>query len=701
MKNRIFTLIALAIFVTSFAFAQKSINPKPIKMSGKLPAYRTCGTMDNLAEQMKLDPTLAGRMIESEKMIQNWITANQNQINNSKTVVTIPVVVHIVYKAAAENISDARVQQQIDILNKDYRKLNTDIGSVPAVWTNTAADFEIQFCLASRKPDGTATTGIERKLTTVASFNQSGNPVKYASQGGLDAWDATKYLNLWVCNLGNQLLGYAQFPTQLSASPATDGVVILYNAFGLSGTSGSPYNLGRSATHEVGHWLNLFHTWGDDYGACTGSDYCNDIPSSADATYGSPNFPLLDACATVSPGVMFMNYMDYTDDAKMYMFSNNQKLRAQATLSQYRSGLATSLGCQGTTPTAPVAEFTASTTTAIIGQAITFTDQSSGTPASWAWTFGDGATSTIQNPSHSYTAAGTYSVALTATNSVGNNTMTKTNYITVTQAQSASCDTMFYPLNSSTLLYSYSCGTNSYGDLAKANYDASTAANSTVSDVYIQFIKSVGTSNCQVQVWNGVGGTPGASLASVNIPLSTIASDVANQLPTAVHFPTPVTLSGPTFFGVTLPIATTDTLVLLADTSAIAGAGVAWELWSAGSGGGWYAFNNTLSWGSEVRLAVWPVVCPAGVGIADKKLEVIALYPNPTNGTLNVILNNIEENTTITVTNMIGQTIVKQIQKPIANKAIQFDLSDQPSGIYYVNIKNSKESISRKISLIK
>jgi hypothetical protein len=172
-----------------------------------------------------------------------------------------------------------------------------------------------------------AIPGIVRKKTSKRSFS-SNDYVKFSSKGGDDAWDATQYLNLWVCNLGQGLLGYAQFP---GGNAKTDGVVILYSAFGNTGVVNPPYDKGRTATHEIGHWLNLRHIWGDDNGACTGSDLVDDTPNQGNYNFGCPSFPHK-SCSNGPNGDMFMNYMDYTDDACMYMFTNGQRDRSYAVL---------------------------------------------------------------------------------------------------------------------------------------------------------------------------------------------------------------------------------------------------------------------------------------------------------------------------------------------------------------------------------
>ncbi|MGI8893143.1 MAG: M43 family zinc metalloprotease [Bacteroidia bacterium] len=301
---------------------------------------RTCSTMEVFALEKANDPLREGAMEKIERQMQKWIEENENSASK-KIVITIPVVVHILYNNTAQNITDAQIFSQIDVLNEDFRKLNADISLVPSVWQSVAADVEIEFCLATKDPTGNTTNGITRTFTNTTSFGTNNN-IKFNSTGGKDIWNRDEYLNMWVGNLTGGLLGYAQFP---GGAAATDGIVCHYLAFGRIGTLYSNYNLGRTATHEIGHWLNLRHIWGDDGNGCTGTDFVNDTPNQAGNNCCCPTFPLLDACTPSSPGVMFMNYMDYTYDNCMYMFTNGQAQRMLAALNGPRASLLTSQGC--------------------------------------------------------------------------------------------------------------------------------------------------------------------------------------------------------------------------------------------------------------------------------------------------------------------------------------------------------------------
>jgi hypothetical protein len=253
------------------------------------------------------------------------------------------VVFHIIYANATQNISTQRINEQIQVLNEDYSMTNADASLIPSAFQSVAAACDIQFCLAQRTPSGTWTDGIDRVSTTVASWSMNDN-VKFTSSGGADSWDHTKYLNIWVCNLTSPagILAYSTFP---GVGPANkDGVVCGYHYVGKTGAT-APFNKGRTLTHEIGHYFNMKHIWGDDNGACSGSDNVTDTPNQGSENYGTPSFPHTDNCTTSSPGVMFMNYMDYVDDAAMFMFSAGQKTRMWATINGTRASLLTSNGC--------------------------------------------------------------------------------------------------------------------------------------------------------------------------------------------------------------------------------------------------------------------------------------------------------------------------------------------------------------------
>ena len=271
--------------------------------------------------------------------------AEKNTDSLSDTIVyTVPVVVHVVYNTSSENISDDQVFSEIDVLDEDYRRLNTDTSDTPDAFQSIASDVRIQFCLAAFDPDGNPTDGITRTQTDITEWSLDKiQNVTLTDSGGMDAWNPDHYLNLWVCDMASGFLGISSVP---GTSGAWDGCIINYLSFGRVGLIQYPYNLGRTATHEVGHWLGLAHTWGDDGGSCGGSDGIDDTPNQADNTFGCPSFPLTDDCTPDSPGVMFMDYMDYTDDACMNMFTADQVIRMRTVLETMRGSiLSSAAGC--------------------------------------------------------------------------------------------------------------------------------------------------------------------------------------------------------------------------------------------------------------------------------------------------------------------------------------------------------------------
>jgi hypothetical protein len=320
---------------------------------------RTCASHDHYEQMAASDPQFVINQQKLEEFTRKFIESGGAEalprMQSTGPVYTIPVVFHVIYNTSAQNISDERIQAQLDVLNRDFQKLNSDWTLTPSVYQGRVADVQVQFCLAKRDPSGNASTGIIRRQTNVTSFSTN-NAIKFTSQGGSDAWPRDSYLNFWVGNLSNNILGYAQFP---GGSAATDGVVCHFNSVGGPNLPGGfvDYGIGRTATHEVGHWLNLRHIWGD--GSCA-TDFVDDTPFHPSSNGGCPSSTLTTRCSQNRGALMmWMNFMDYTFDRCMYMFTNGQKDRMWAVMQPggFRASLATSLGCtppgSGTTCNAP------------------------------------------------------------------------------------------------------------------------------------------------------------------------------------------------------------------------------------------------------------------------------------------------------------------------------------------------------------
>jgi len=304
-----------------------------------------CYSTEKFVSLAQSNPDIYQRMLSMQQEAQQMMP----NAKMDDAIYTIPVVVHVVYNTEAENIDDIEIFEQINILNEDFMRLNADSAETPGPFQGVAANCNIQFCLALFDPVDSATTGITRTHTDTGEWLLAfSDGVKFDETGGHDAWPANRYLNIWVCNLEEGVLGYA-FPP--GGDPAYDGIVVNYRFFGLGDISAAPYNLGRTATHEVGHWLGLNHIWGDDAGTCSQDDGIDDTPMQQGPTYGCPGFPFTDDCSPSSPGIMFMNYMDYTDDGCMNIFSEGQKAHMRGVLENQRGSLLNSpAGCNEIEP---------------------------------------------------------------------------------------------------------------------------------------------------------------------------------------------------------------------------------------------------------------------------------------------------------------------------------------------------------------
>lgn len=393
-----------------------------------------------------------GQLLETDEQFERWLAEKMSTTQfNTESDQVIPVVFHIIYQQENNvwNISTAQVMSQLQVLNEDFLRLNADTTNTPVAFRPAARNTGISFCLAQRDPQGNATTGIIRHQfpnTTAWSTSTFNSTVKPATQ-----WDPTRYLNIWIANLSGGVLGYAQFPTGsglpgLSGSGAanTDGVVLLYSSVGRPPANpfGGVYNRGRTATHEVGHYLGLRHIWGD--GGCNVDDFCNDTPGSDAANYGCPTTHV--SCGSVD---MVQNYMDYTDDACMNIFTADQTTRMLTVLqnSPRRASLLSANSCLPPVQR-PVVGFVQSADTVCVGGSLSFSDLSGNQPTSWLWQFQGGtpATDTTPNPSGIvYNIPGTYQVTLITTNSAGSDTLVRNLAVVVQanlQATLASLDTL-------------------------------------------------------------------------------------------------------------------------------------------------------------------------------------------------------------------------------------------------------------------
>jgi len=406
MKEKILLIASILMIISNSGLGQRIVEP--------------CA-FDQIAK-MKIKQA-------TEKRIQDGVVA-LNQNKSSHTLKTIPVVVHIIHTGGTENISEAQVQSQIDILNEDFGKLPGTPGD------GNGVDTEVRFCLAKYDPNGNCTNGIVRINSSLANHKTFERPLLKQ----LSFWDNTRYMNIYVVkSITGGTLGYSSFP----GGPAEeDGIVVRHNVFGNIGTAAS--SMGRTMPHEAGHWFGVYHTFSNGCGVdeCSDGDFVCDTPPVSTANFGCPTG--VNSCSNDSPDLpdLVDNYMDYSDDACKSMFTQGQADRMQSTLTTIRTAIwsDTNLiftGCDTNYIAPPtcdvVSNFVALTNDICIGNSVYFMDISLNTATSWSWTFPGGSptTSSAQNPTITYNALGSYDAILVVSDGVTTDSIAFTNYITV------------------------------------------------------------------------------------------------------------------------------------------------------------------------------------------------------------------------------------------------------------------------------
>ena len=620
-------------------------------------AQRVCGTTEYQMMLEQEDPSIINRREEIEQFTRDFLISNPQ---GERALVRIPVVVHVVYNTTAENISDAQIQSQITVLNQDFRKLNADAANTPSAFAGLAGDANIEFCLASVDPNGNATSGILRVPTSATSFGTN-NTVKSSASGGSNPWNAGKYLNLWVCDISGSILGYAQFP---GGSASTDGVVCDYQYFGTIGTATAPFNKGRTATHEVGHWLNLYHIWGDDGTGCTGSDQVTDTPNAGGPNYGCPAFPRV-TCSNGPNGDMFMNYMDYTDDACMFMFSNGQISRMQALFSTggARNGLITSNGCG--TPTPVLCGAITNLTSASITQ----------TGATISWAAVTGATGyVLQYKPASSTVWTTVNVTTTSFAITG--LTAGTAYNAQVQSVCSAGNGSFSAINFTTTSATTSC-TDTY----ESNNSSSAAKTIPVNT---NITARIGTSTDTD--WFRFSNT--STARNIRIDLTNLPADYDVRLYNPSGTQVAISQNGS---------ITSEAIVYNTTTTGT------WRIQVYGYQG---AFNSTLCYtlrasisASTFREGDETPAAELNSSASDSDVVIANVFPNPTNGKLNVILEASEaQNTQLSIRDITGRTALQQnVVCTSGSNTIILDMESLPNGYYLLVIDNGNYSSTMRV----
>jgi hypothetical protein len=727
-----------------------------------------CGTV---APPQQWDAWFNSKVEEFQKNM----AANKGQMVER----TIPIIVHVVYWGEPEgtfpNIDSNQIKSQIPILNADFAGTGLNVGNVPSVFSNLVANTGVKFCLASkdRQDQPLVPYGIERVSAVANSWldpTTAGLDLKsYFTSVIMPAtiWDPTRYLNIWVSDkpTGYALNGFATYPPASGLSgifggdigtATCDGIWVWARAFGTVGSLTAPQDQGRTATHEIGHWLGLRHIWGD--GNCL-SDYCGDTPTAKQAHYGCVTSTPADQCGVNSSplGEMPMNFMDRSDDACMYMFTHGQNVRMQTALSQ--SPLRNQLGSHNkcaplSAPDASaVAMFTVGTTQCLN---IPFTpfNTSSGFPyPTYAWsaspTVSFSPNNMVPNPAITLSNPGSYTLTLVSTNSVSSSSysMVVSAHNTCTpapfchdsiNAMMTNKDTLtFYraPVSqisgcTGTATTGYLTGTNCYKDREIAQFFSpnsySLIPKPQINSMIVLF-DSTGTkafnpaTQVVCKIYGGsvgfgptsVQGTKSDSLGKIiQTPLASSVGYLAAPnvvtvtktkfYPFRFDFPSPIVISSPNsgfYAGIQIPTSYQDSISVLSTT----------KYNSAIDSSAWYLSAN-LSWrtfrtnrNAKVQLAMLPVITCGPVGINDEGegfhfRSNINVMPNPSNGLFNFVFTLPKEQTLyMNIYNSMGQVISSSELKHIMNDVISIDLSDRPDGVYFTEITNGSEKTVRKI----
>ena len=615
---------------------------------------------------------------------------NQLSQKNINANYTIPVVFHIIHGGQGvgtyPNISQIQVNSQVKILNDDFAGIGLNTSNISSTNFSSAliSNCNVNFCLAQKNTSGVTLTepGIDR-----VNYSSSGwaNPTSFSSSTSFrnfietvvkanTIWDPTRYLNIWISDVNSSvgLLGYATFPSGTSLSglssglgtATTDGIWCWTKSIGDVGTLAPPYDLGRTATHEIGHWLGLRHIWGD---AVCGNDFCNDTPTQQDANAGCPTFPSV-TCSNGPNGDMFINFMDYCNDACLYMFTPDQRSRMQTAMAS----------CPFRT------QLTASSATLCSG---------TGTSTTCSYT--------VSN-------------------------FINTNTLSLIRATASAAETS---CAQGSQMAGYICGTNCYGDIEKAEFISSSkysnATNAKITGVVVLFFNlssgfgTNGNSIISLKLYDGTSATtiPGSLLASVSENLNNIYNNTinvnnvnycgdpsftfANQIimPYKFVFTTPINAPAGGFFAsVTVPNISGDTVAILNKKSSTTN--TAWEKWSDNS---WHDMN--VSWGGGFyNLAILPIIECGAVSVNENTIlkNTINLFPNPSSGVFNIITTfSTQQNIQITVHNMLGQLVYVNKVYDLKQNDFELNLNNQPNGVYYVEINNNVEKIVKRVIINK
>lgn len=611
------------------------------------------------------------------------------------SVKTIPVVVHVLHIGGSENISDAQIQSQIDIMNEDYGKIPFTNGD------GNGVDTKVKFCLAKIDPNGNCTNGIVRIYTTLTNHKT----YERAMLKQLSFWDNTKYMNIYlVKSITGGVLGYSSFP---GGPPDEDGMVVRSNVFGNIGTASS--SLGRTASHEIGHWFGLYHTFNNGCGTdlCLDGDYVCDTPPQASPSF---NCSIINSCSNDVPDVNDQkeNYMNYTNDACKNMFTNGQKLRIQATLDTIRTVIWSqanllATGCDSAYVAPAIcgvaANFVTLTPTVCIGNSVNFMDISLNDATSWQWSFpgGTATTSTVENPTITYSTLGNFDVQLIASNGTSTDTLVIPNYITVTSPGigsplpfSENFDSGVFPPANLTI-NNFDGGVTweldsaaSVSPIYSAKIDNFININYGSSDEivlpYLDFTTFTGTNLFMTFKWAYARSDPSFSDEMI-VLLSTDCGVNFNQ----VYYRTGNSLvTGPTQTTPFIPDSTQWASATILLNTYLVEQYVQVKIVNVTDGG-----NNLYI--DNINIGDLPT------GIDDEKNEnPFSFYPNPASNSITIQFLDNKENRVVKVYNAVGKQLLTE--NVGTNKTAVISTKHLSSGIYYLEIvENNSQKIEKLI----
>lgn len=731
MKKHLLTAIA-GFMLSASAFSQ--IN------------HRVCGTLQHDEYLKQTRKNYEQERDAYNKQIEAYLNDKAQGKLMAMPIVTVPVVVHVVYANATESISPTQAASQVQVLNDDFAKLNSDAGLVTQpTFSTVAAGANIRFCLAQRDPNGNPTTGIVYKSTTVGTFGTN-DAVKKTAQGGDDQWDVTKYVNIWICDLGTSLLGYGEFPTTSLSN--TWGLVINYRYTGSGGSAQAPFNLGRTGTHEFGHCFNLFHIWGDDGSACTGSDQCADTPNQASENYNC--YPAgsiqTDGCATSSPGYMWMNYMDYTEDACMYMFTQNQVARMEAVVNTSPWNiLQSSNGCQPVVLNnldasilnviSPVNgsssctnSVTASVTLKNMGQTtLTSADinyqMDGGTVQTYSWTGSLASLATTNINLNSYTglsaSAHTFSVWVSNPNAgTDGNSSNDSGSASFTVATVSSGLTLPFTEGFENATFPPTGWLLQKTNTIDAAYSWTRLANTTGlvagSTAIAKMDNYAGNNDITGQ--KDALRTPALDFSAANSTLK-LKFDVSHRRYSTTDIDTLNVYISTDCGGSWTRLYTKGgtQLASVAGTQTSAYTPTAAAQWRrdsvslstySGLNSIYLKFESRSGWGNNLYLDNININYQTTTGLNNLQAElpIVDLFPNPTSGVINLTVANVNYATTtvVNVINAIGQNVIEPVSIKTAGSQHSIDLSHLPNGVYYLSVKtNENKSVTKKIVISK